>query len=159
MMRATGWFTLAALLMAGHAHAETWRAITGNNESATFLELDGRAKTSEGVRIWTAKALAQPYAPMMGIFGKEIQVERVLYELDCTGSRIRSLQASYMTKTLDSKGEMNPPNPRWSYIAPGTVGETVQKVACGSKDQPQMGPPQTSMSGAIADYFGWLTKQ
>ena len=159
MVRLAIWIALTALLATGAAHAETWRAITGNKESATFLELDSRAKTPEGIRIWTVKVLSQPYSPMMGIFGNDIQVERVLYELDCTGGRIRSLQASYMTKALSSKGEMNPPNPRWSYVAPGTIGETIQMVACGLKEQPEMGDPQPSMNAAVSDYFGWLSRQ
>lgn len=158
MERSFIWVAIVTLLTAGHAHAESWRAITGDSESATFLELDGRAKTAEGVRIWTVKALAQPYGPMMGIFGKDVQVERVLYEIDCTGGRIRSLQTSYMTKALNSRGEMNPPSPRWSYIAPGTVGETIQKVACDAKEPPPLGPSQTSMSGAVTDYLAWLSR-
>lgn len=150
---------LALLASASSVHAESWRAITGTSESATFLEMEGQTKTADGFRGWTVTAWAQTKSPMAGIFGKDIQVERALIEIDCSGGRYRGLQTTYMTKTLTSKGEVEPPSPQWSYIPPGTTGERMQKVFCGAKDQPQLGPPQSSLSAAVSHYFGWLDSQ
>lgn len=150
---------LIATFVFGQAHAEAWRAINGTSESATFVELDGRAKTQEGIRIWLVSISAQAHAPVMGLFGKDVQIERALREIDCSASRVRILQDTYFTRDLESRGEFNPPSPHWSYVAPSTLGETVQKVACGAKELPTMGPPFATMASAINDYFGWVAKQ
>lgn len=56
-----------------------------------------------------------------------------LFEFDCTGRRMRMLQANYYNgdRLEDS---YNPRSTRWSYWVPGTLGESNGEAACESAE-------------------------
>ena len=85
-------------------------------------------KTPNGRRVWGLKSFAQPQQGSRGTY----QSEKLLYEFDCNGERLRVLQwTEYSDPTGDGemRGTRNDPE-QWIVVYPGSIGETRLKAAC-----------------------------
>lgn len=154
-MRLSIFAAIALLASVSSVHAENWKFTGRDTQDAIAVEFDSIRKTATGARVWIASISADKSAPAAGLFGNDIQVTRSLFEADCVGERIRIIQTSYLSRELAHRGSIDPPEPKWSYPAPGTVGENVAKIACGRKDSVPVVGSYESLPATVEQYFLW----
>jgi hypothetical protein len=93
-----------------------WSYVGDNTkETAYFLKLNSLTRKGAFLRVWTKTVKSEDTKSI------------VLYEFDCTDTRLRILQSTGYagTETSTYAGDS-----KWSYATPGTMGETLLKTAC-----------------------------
>lgn len=154
-MRFSIFAAIAALSVTSSVHAENWKFIGRDTQDGIAVEFDSLKRTATGARVWTAAITADKWAPMRGAFGNDVQVTRSLYELDCTGERVRELQTTYLTRDMQVRGSYDPPTPKWFFPAPGTVGLGFLQVGCGMKNDWEIIGSFESLPVTVEQYFMW----
>ena len=100
-----------------------WVGIGNDSNAATFGDADSRTDN----RAWFETRFAKPQK--IGD-GKFYNTFRMLDEMDCSGKRYRTLTATAYSKSGNPIGSDTPPYAEWSYVIPGTGGESVYKFVC-----------------------------
>lgn len=114
----------AAIVAAAPACAEWTQISTAKSVGVFYLDFSTIRSTSSGRRVWM---LVDRYnAHSDGTYS-----DKMLSEVDCSESRIRTLQwTSYGGKMGAGKAiPVSPPQP-WQYIEPDSTGEVIAKALC-----------------------------
>ena len=105
-----------------------WRWVANSTDVHFFILISSIKQEGAFRRAWIMRSLTQPDA-------EKWLSGRTLSRFDCSNERTQLLQASFFSgvwgegKILASDYEAT----NWSYVAPGTVFESVAKYVCGYK--------------------------
>lgn len=119
---------LALALLAGQAHAE-WIQYGGSRDGTAYFDPATVRKTENGVMVWKVDDL-NPSASGRIKWGW--QSTRLLMEYRCNANQYRVIQSTAHSlpmgdgSVLHSSDDAQP----WSYIAPGTIAETLKDIVC-----------------------------
>lgn len=119
---------LALALLAGQAHAE-WVQYGVSRDIFAYYDPATVRKTDNGVMVWKIDDLTPTAA---GRIKWGWMSARMLMEYRCVSNQYRIIQSTAHDlpmgagSILFSNDEAQP----WSYIAPGTVGETLKELVC-----------------------------
>jgi hypothetical protein len=108
--------------------APDWTTVISDSAGASYMDVNGLRKTTNGVSAWVRVELKQP---MVLPSGKKFSLILHMSEYDCQGARYRHLSTNtyedaggkFPVTQDDSQGE-------WENIIPGSLGEAESKVAC-----------------------------
>lgn len=112
-----------ALGLAMPAVAADWVLVDINNDKVMFGDADSRTDN----RAWFETRFAKPQKYGNGKFYDKA---KMLEEMDCSGKRHRILTATVYSKSGKSIGSETASYAEWSYVIPGTVGESMYKFVC-----------------------------
>lgn len=119
---------LALALLAGQAHAE-WIQYGGSRDATSHYDPATVRKTDNGVMVWKVDDLGPTSSGRIKWSWLSI---RSLIEFRCITGQYRLVQSTAHAlpmgdgSVLFSSDEAQP----WSYIAPGTVAETLKELVC-----------------------------
>jgi len=115
----------------GPAYAE-WVLFDENDRGmSTYVDPDTIRRKGDMVKVW---ALTD-YTIIRTVAGQSLLSSKHLNEFDCAGERIRLLAFSNFSDNMGS-GKLvfsNSDEQQWEPIEPGSVGQTLWKVACSKK--------------------------
>jgi hypothetical protein len=119
---------LAALLFAGQAHAE-WVMYGDSGQGSAYYDPATVRRTDHGVMVWKIDDL-RPSANGRVKWGWVST--RILIEYRCASSQYRVLQSTaHSLPMADGSILFSSDEPQaWSYVAPGTIGETLKELVC-----------------------------
>ena len=112
-----------ALGLATPAVAADW-VLVDVNEAFTIT---GDADSRTDNRAWFEMRYAKPKKLSSGKFYNKI---KKLEEMDCSGKRSRTLTVTGYSESGNPIGSYTPSYAEWSYVIPGTGGESVYKFVC-----------------------------
>ena len=113
-----------ALGLATPAVAADWVLVDiDNDNNTTFGDADSRTDN----RAWFEHRYAKPQK--IGD-GKFFNTTKTLREMDCSGKRFRMLTVTAYSKSGNPIGSDTRSYAEWSYVIPGTGGESVYKFVC-----------------------------
>ncbi len=114
-----------ALGLATPAVAEDWVLLGINSHNTTiFGDADSRTDNSA----WFETRYAEPKKMISN--GKFYNTAKALEEMDCSGKRFRALTVTWYSESGNPIGSYTPSYAEWSYVIPGTGGESVYKFVC-----------------------------
>ena len=114
-----------ALGLATPAVAEDW-VLLGINSNNTTIFGDADSRTDNSA--WFETRYAKPKKMISN--GKFYNTAKALEEMDCSGKRFRALTVTWYSESGNPIGSYTPSYPEWSYVIPGTGGESVYKFVC-----------------------------
>jgi hypothetical protein len=122
--------TLIAAVISFSAQAEWSYVGTSSNGSLTaYMDFSTLRKTANGYRVWDLHDYKAP-PKMTGALSMS-----GLNEYDCKQERSRILQETHYSGPM-GRGEVlrtiSGPSD-WSYVIPGSVGESSMEIVCGRK--------------------------
>jgi len=100
-----------------------WVEIDSDNNT-TFGDADSRTDNSA----WFETRYAEPKKMISN--GKFYNTAKALEEMDCSGKRFRALTVTWYSESGNPIGSYTPSYAEWSYVIPGTGGESVYKFVC-----------------------------
>ena len=113
-----------ALGLATPAVAEDW-VLLGINSNNTTIFGDADSRTDNSAWFETRYAKPQKHSN-----GKFYNTAKALEEMDCSGKRFRALTVTWYSESGNPIGSYTPSYAEWSYVIPGTGGESVYKFVC-----------------------------
>ena len=114
-----------ALGLATPAVAEDW-VLLGINSNNTTIFGDADSRTDNSA--WFETRYAEPKKMISN--GKFYNTAKALEEMDCSGKRFRALTVTWYSESGNPIGSYTPSYAEWSYVIPGTGGESVYKFVC-----------------------------
>ena len=114
-----------ALGLAPPAVAEDW-VLLGINSNNTTIFGDADSRTDNSA--WFETRYAKPKKMISN--GKFYNTAKALEEMDCSGKRFRALTVTWYSESGNPIGSYTPSYAEWSYVIPGTGGESVYKFVC-----------------------------
>ena len=114
-----------ALGLATPAVAEDW-VLLGINSNNTTIFGDADSRTDNSA--WFETRYAKPKKMISN--GKFYNTAKALEEMDCSGKRFRALTVTWYSESGNPIGSYTPSYAEWSYVIPGTGGESVYKFVC-----------------------------
>ncbi|WP_448970500.1 surface-adhesin E family protein [Neisseria sp.] len=114
-----------ALGLATPAVAEDW-VLLGINSNNTTIFGDADSRTDNSA--WFETRYAEPKKMISN--GKFYNTAKALLEMDCSGKRHRLLTVTAYSESGNPIGSYTPSYAEWSYVIPGTGGESVYKFVC-----------------------------
>ena len=114
-----------ALGLATPAVAEDWVLVSINSNWDYIIFGDADSRTDN--RAWFETRFAEPQKI---VDGKFINTTKTLREMDCSGKRFRMLTVTAYSKSGNFIGSETPSYAEWSYVIPGTAGESAYKFVC-----------------------------
>ena len=122
---------IAALLAVFSTSAlAEWTEIGGNDTLATYADLSTIRKSGDKVKMWNLS----DFKVVQTVNGKRLLSKAMQYEYDCKEEISRMLTLNYYSKNMGQgdivymSGNLHV---EFEPIPPGSVGETLFKVACG----------------------------
>ena len=114
-----------ALGLATPAVAEDW-VLLGINSNNTTIFGDADSRTDNSAWFETR------YTKLKKMIsnGKFYNTAKALEEMDCSGKRFRALTVTWYSESGNPIGSYTPSYAEWSYVIPGTGGESVYKFVC-----------------------------
>jgi hypothetical protein len=119
------------LLMTATAASAEW-TVAGENEDITlYVDRATIRRNGNFVKMWSLVDYKK--AKVSG--GKSSLSQRRQQEYDCTEENLRSLAQTYSSGQMGSGAVTynDSDTDKWAPIAPGSVGETMWKIACGKE--------------------------
>ena len=114
-----------ALGLATPAVAEDW-VLLGINSNNTTIFGDADSRTDNSA--WFETRYAEPKKMISN--GKFYNTAKALEEMDCSDKRFRALTVTWYSESGNPIGSYTPSYAEWSYVIPGTGGESVYKFVC-----------------------------
>ena len=114
-----------ALGLAPPAVAEDW-VLLGINSNNTTIFGDADSRTDNSA--WFETRYTKPKKMISN--GKFYNTAKALLEMDCSGKRFRALTVTWYSESGNPIGSYTPSYAEWSYVIPGTGGESVYKFVC-----------------------------
>lgn len=134
MRHLTGAMVLGFVLMAGSAQAVEWSYVgetdPGDASFVQYIDRETIRRNGNTARAWTLRDYARPQTKSYATYSSSLNLD----EYDCTEQRARDLQISVFSGNMASGGVVNSADyntEEWSYVAPGTIGESLMEAACG----------------------------
>lgn len=112
-----------ALGLATPAVAVDWVLVSINNDAVILGDADSRTDN----RAWFETMYAKPQKDDNG---KSYNTAKGLEEMDCRGKRFRTLTVTAYSKSGNPIGSYTSSYAEWSYVIPGTLGESMYKFVC-----------------------------
>lgn len=100
-----------------------WLGNDSNNTNTIFGDADSRTGNSA----WFETRYTKPQRYGNGEFFNTV---KSLEEMDCSGKRHRLLTLTWYSKSGNFIGSYTPSYAEWSYVIPGTLGESTYKFIC-----------------------------
>lgn len=119
---------LALALLAGQAHAE-WIQYGGSRDATAHYDPATVRKTDNGVMVWKLDDLSPTSSSRIKWSWFSI---RSLIEFRCVAGQYRLVQSTAHALPMGDGSVLfsNDEPQAWSYIAPGTVAETLKELVC-----------------------------
>ncbi|OFO30076.1 hypothetical protein HMPREF3052_02825 [Neisseria sp. HMSC056A03] len=114
-----------ALGLAMPAVAADWVLVSIDSNDAFAIFGDADSRTDD--RAWFETRYTKPKKTGDGKF---YNTTKRLEEMDCSGKRSRILTITLYSKSGNSIGSETASYAEWSYVIPGTVGESMYKFVC-----------------------------
>ena len=121
---------LMLLVVSGAASAE-WTAEDGNDEFTLYVDKTTIRRNGNFVKMWDLV----DYKKAKVIGGKSNLSARAQNEYDCKEEKVRTLALATFSGQMGS-GAVNYTDSdtgNWVPVGPGSVAETMWKIACGKK--------------------------
>lgn len=119
----------AAVAAAAPAWAADWVLEAGTDEKAFYIDFESIRIRGDIRRAWIATDYS---APSRESYNNGARSEAALREFDCNEERTRVLETTFYKGQMAKGGTLNSyydPTP-WSYIRPGSTGESLLKRVC-----------------------------
>lgn len=117
-----------ALGLATPAVAEDWVWVDINNSNGNPYVIFGDADSRTDNSAWFEARYAEQKKMISN--GKFYNTAKALLEMDCSGKRFRALTVTWYSESGNPIGSYTPSYAEWSYVIPGTGGESVYKFVC-----------------------------
>lgn len=120
----------AVLLLVSPAASAQWVQITRNEDLRLFVDRGDLRRSGDLVTVWQLV----DYTSAQWLGQTVIMSIRNEVEVDCAGTRMRTIAASAYTEQM-GRGRMvvseKAPAPEWAAIPAGGSAEALWKIACG----------------------------
>ena len=120
------------LLMTATAASAEWNLVDESESFVQYVDIATLRRSGNLVKLWDLRA----YKTAQTLAGDSYFSNKAQQEYDCKEERVRALAYTFFDGKMGN-GKIvftnSETSMKWQPIEPGSVGETLWKIACGKK--------------------------